>query len=194
MAKCKLEIRLAGSGGQGLMLAGVILSEAAILFDNRNAVNTQSYGPEARGGASQSEVIISDDEIDYPMCEQLDILLCLNQQSLDKYLEDLRKGGMLIVDSGLCSRLPEPGEYKVFQIPFTALARDEVGKVFVANIVSLGAVAGLTDCVSRNALERAVLSRVPKGTEPLNMKALAVGFREAAALRVDQHVNTTKLA
>jgi 2-oxoglutarate ferredoxin oxidoreductase subunit gamma len=194
MAKCKLEIRLAGSGGQGLMLAGIILAEAAILYDNRNAVNTQSYGPEARGGASQSEVIISDDEIDFPMCEQLDILLCLNQQSLDKYLDDLRKGGMLIVDSGLCADLPEGDEYKVYKIPFTALARDEVGKVFVANIVSLGAVAGLTDCVTRNSLERAVLTRVPKGTEPLNMKALAVGYREAAAARVDQPVGATKPA
>jgi len=193
MAKCRLEIRLAGSGGQGLMLAGIILSEAAILYDNRNAVNTQSYGPEARGGASQSEVIISEDEIDFPMCEQLDILLCLNQQSLDKYLGDLKKGGMLIVDDGLCTNVPEGDDYKVYRIPFTTLARDEVGKVFVANIVSLGAVGGLTDCVTRNALERAVLSRVPKGTESLNTKALAVGYREAAAQRVEHPVDTTKL-
>lgn len=181
----RLEIRLAGSGGQGLVLAGIILAEAAILFDNKNAVNTQSYGPEARGGASKSEVIISDDEIDFPKCEQLDILLCLNQKSLGQYSDDLKKNGVMIIDTDLC---PEPpaGEYQINRIAFTKLAREEAGKVFVANIVSLGAIAGLTDCVSRNALERAVLARVPKGTEDLNLKALAIGFREAAALRVHQ--------
>jgi 2-oxoglutarate ferredoxin oxidoreductase subunit gamma len=181
----RLEIRLAGSGGQGLVLAGIILAEAAILFDNKNAVNTQSYGPEARGGASKSEVIISDEEIDFPKCEQLDILLCLNQKSLLQYSTDLKKNGVMILDTELCPE-PPPGEYQLHQIAFTKLAREEAGKVFVANIVSLGAIAGLTDCVSRNALERAVLARVPKGTEELNLKALAIGFREAAALRVHQ--------
>jgi 2-oxoglutarate ferredoxin oxidoreductase subunit gamma len=181
----RTEIRLAGSGGQGLVLAGIILAEAAILYDNKNAVQTQSYGPEARGGASKSEVILSDEQIDYPKCEEIDVLMCLNQKSLDEYHEALRHGGVLIVDADLCSRLPE-GEYNVYKIGFTRLARDEIGKVFVANIVSLGALAGLTDCVSRVALERAVAGRVPKGTEELNLRALAVGFREAAVQRVEQ--------
>jgi len=190
MAPKRLEIRLAGSGGQGLVLAGIILAEAAILFDNKNAVNTQSYGPEARGGASKSEVVIADDLIDYPKCEQVDIMLALNQKSLDKYSADLKKHSILIVDTDLCPNIPE-GEFTVYRIPFTALARDEVGKVFVANIVSLGAIGGLTDCVSRVALERAVLGRVPKGTEDTNRKALAIGFREAAAARVDTPPNHT---
>jgi 2-oxoglutarate ferredoxin oxidoreductase subunit gamma len=179
----RLEIRLAGSGGQGLVLAGIILAEAAILFDNKNAVQTQSYGPEARGGASKSEVIISDEVIDYPKCEELDILLCLNQKSLTEYGDALKKNGIMILDAELC--IPPPGsECLIYNIPFTRLARDEIGKVFVANIVSLGAIAGLTDCVSRLALERAVVGRVPKGTEELNLHALAVGFREAAVRRV----------
>jgi len=185
MAQKKVEIRLAGSGGQGLVLAGIILAEAAILYDNVNAVNTQSYGPEARGGASKSEVIISDEEIDYPKCESLDIMLCLNQASLNQYSADLKKNGILIIDTDLCPQLPE-GEFQLYKIPFTKLAREELGKVFVANIVSLGAVGGLTDCVSRTALEKAVLGRVPKGTGDLNLRALAIGFREAAVLRVNQ--------
>lgn len=190
----KMEIRLAGSGGQGLVLAGIILAEAAILYDAKNAVNTQSYGPEARGGASKSEVVICESDIDYPKCEQVDVMLCLNQESLDKYLSDLKKGGMLILDDELCEQVSEDEETIICRIPFTALAHDEIGKGFVANIIALGAIGGLTDCVSRQALERAVLGRVPKGTEGLNQKALAVGYREAATLRVDQPVDTTKLA
>jgi len=193
MSNKKLEIRLAGSGGQGLVLAGIILAEAAILYDNKNAVNTQSYGPEARGGASKSEVIISEEEIDYPKCEQLDILLCLNQKSLDKYGDELKKGGLLIVDSDLCPEIPE-GEFLFYKIPFTQLAREELKKSFVANIIALGAVGGLTDCINRVALERAVMERVPKGTEELNRKALAVGYREAAAQRVEQPIDTEDLA
>jgi 2-oxoglutarate ferredoxin oxidoreductase subunit gamma len=185
MSGKRLEIRLAGSGGQGLVLAGIILAEAAILYDNKNAIQTQSYGPEARGGASKSEVIISDEQIDYPKCEELDILLSLNQKSLDEYHEALRKNGILIVDTELCPT-PPPGDYQLYRIGFTKLAREEIGKVFVANIISLGAIAGLTDCVSRAAMERAVLGRVPKGTEELNLKALAIGFREAAVQRVSQ--------
>lgn len=193
MGNKRLEIRLAGSGGQGIVLAGIILAEAAILYDNKNAVNTQSYGPEARGGASKSEVVIADDQIDYPNCEQVDILLSLNQKSLDKYLGDLKKNGVLILDTELCPNVPE-NEYRLFRIPFTSLARDEVGKIFVANIVALGAVGGLTDCVTRVALERAVLGRVPKGTEAINLKALAVGYREAAVCRVDHPIDTSNIA
>jgi 2-oxoglutarate ferredoxin oxidoreductase subunit gamma len=189
----QLEIRLAGSGGQGLVLGGIIMAEAAILYDAKNAVQTQSYGPEARGGASKSEVIISENEIDFPKCEQVDIMLCLNQKSLDKYFSDLKKGGVLILDTDLCPTLPE-GEFTLFKIPFTALARDEVGKIFVANIISLGAIAGLTDCISRAAMERAVLGRVPPGTEEINRKALAVGFREAAVCRVDTPIDTSSIA
>ena len=126
MSTKRLEIRLAGSGGQGLVLAGIILAEAAILYDNKNAVQTQSYGPEARGGASKSEVIISDEQIDYPKCEEIDIMLCLNQKSLNEYVHALKKGGVLIVDTDLCPTIPE-GEFNLYKVPFTKLAREELG-------------------------------------------------------------------
>ena len=93
------ELRLSGEGGQGLVLAGKILAEAAAIYDEKNATQSQSYGPEARGGASKSEVIIADGEIDYPKAEDLDLLLALTQESFDKYHKDLRAGGFLVVDS-----------------------------------------------------------------------------------------------
>lgn len=170
----KKEIRLAGSGGQGLVLAGIILAEAAILFEDLNAIQTQSYGPEARGGASKSEVIISDDVIDYPKCESVDVMLALTQKSVDEYISDLKKGGLLITDSDLVSNVPN-GSFKWYKIPFTAIAREKIGKSFVANIVALGVLAELLDFIAPASMEKAVLRRVPKGTEEINKKALKAG-------------------
>jgi 2-oxoglutarate ferredoxin oxidoreductase subunit gamma len=173
----KKEIRLAGSGGQGLILAGIILAEAAILFEDLNAIQTQSYGPEARGGASKSEVIISDSDISYPKCENVDVLLALTQKSLDAYHSDLKRGGILVVDEDLVDEFPN-GSTRLYKIPCTAIARDQIGKTFVANIVALGALSELLDFITPNSIERAVLRRVPKGTEEINKKALNAG-REA---------------
>lgn len=172
----KIEIRLSGSGGQGLILAGVILAEAAAIYEGKNAVQTQSYGPEARGGASKSEVIISDSEILYPKTSRLDYLLALNQVSCDKYARDLKDDGLLIVDQDAVEHLPI---VKVVSLPLVSTAREEVGKLMTTNIVSLGALVGLSGVVSREALKKAVLSRVPKGTEQLNLKALKLGFKLA---------------
>jgi 2-oxoglutarate ferredoxin oxidoreductase subunit gamma len=167
-------VRLSGSGGQGLVLGGVILDEAVALFEGVNAVQTQSYGPEARGGASKSEVIISDGEIDYPKATQIDLLLCLTQEACDKYSVDLKRDGILLADSRMVSRLPD-GDYKLYHLPIIDTAKEKVGKVFVANIVALGAIAGLMTSVSLENVEKAVLSRVPKGTENLNKRALELG-------------------
>src|SRR4030042_17730 len=95
----RFEVRLSGEGGQGMILAGVILAEAAAIYDDKNAIQTQSYGPEARGGACKSEVIISDEEIDYPKATHIDLLLALTQESCDKYIRELKQGGLLVVDS-----------------------------------------------------------------------------------------------
>lgn len=172
----KKEIRLAGSGGQGLVLAGIILAEAAILYEDLNAVQTQSYGPEARGGASKSEVIISDGDINYPKCQNVDVMLALTQKSVDEYIGDMKRGGLLLVDSELVEKVPN-GSFKWHAVPFTSIARDDIGKGFVANIVALGALAELLDFISPMAMEKAVLRRVPKGTEEINKKALLEGKR-----------------
>jgi 2-oxoglutarate ferredoxin oxidoreductase subunit gamma len=176
----RLEIRLAGSGGQGLVLAGIILAEAAVMFDGINAVQSQSYGPEARGGASKSEVIIAPGEIDYPKCEGVDIFLALTQEAAKKYADDIKPGGTVVVDEELVPEPPE-GDFRVIRLPLVKTAREDVGKAFVANIVSLGAIVGFTDVVTEDAITQAVLRRVPKGTEELNKKALAAGFALAKA-------------
>lgn len=169
------EIRLAGSGGQGLILAGVILAEAAGIHEGRYVAQTQSYGPEARGGSSKAEVVISDAEIDYPKAVKPDVLLCMNQRACDTYIFDLKPGGVLIVDGSLVHHLPTT---RAVSLPFTKIAR-ELGREMMANIVALARSAVLTRVVSLKNLETAVLARVPKGTEKLNKKALAAGAQAA---------------
>ena len=177
----RYEIRLSGSGGQGLILAGKILAEAAAIYEGRNAVQTQSYGPEARGGASKAEVVISDGEIDYPKALELDLLLSLTQESCRKYSGDLKKGGILIIDSGLVKELPK-GEFKVYSLPITEIATEKVGKAVVTNIVALGILTRIAGVISEESVKKAILARVPKGTEELNMKAFDEGFRAGSGL------------
>lgn len=172
----RYEIRLSGSGGQGLILAGKILAEAAAIYEGRNAVQTQSYGPEARGGASKAEVVISDDEIDYPKAIELDLLLSLTQESCTKYSSDLKDGSILIIDSGMVKDLPD-GNYKLYSTPITDIAVNKVGKAVVTNIVALGILTRISGIVSAEAMKKAILARVPKGTEELNMKAFEEGFK-----------------
>jgi 2-oxoglutarate ferredoxin oxidoreductase subunit gamma len=175
----RYEIRLSGEGGQGIILAGVILAEAAVLYDNKNAVQSQSYGPEARGGASKCDVVISDGDIDYPKATNIDTLLALTEEAYHKYSSDLKENGILIVDSyRVKGELPKRN-LKVYKIPFTEIAKEKIGKLFVMNVVALGAMVEITKAVSLDAVKNALLNRVPKGTEELNKKALEIGIEEA---------------
>jgi len=167
------EIRLSGSGGQGLILAGIILAEAA-LDDGKNAVQSQSYGPEARGGASKAEVIISNEEINYPKVIDCDILLALTQVALDKYVNTIKKGGTLIIDSRL--KYGHRDDVRIISLPIIDVAKEELKKPMVANIVALGIINKFAKLVSDEALKEAVLNRVPRGTEELNERALKVGY------------------
>ncbi len=178
------EIRLSGSGGQGLVLAGHILAEAAALYDGNNATQSQSYGPEARGGASRSEVIISDGDIDYPKATHVDLMLALTQQACNKYVGDLRAGGILLVDANEVANLPH-GDYKIYAAPIAQIAEQEVGKKVVTNMVALGLITELSQVVTTAAVEQALRKRVPKGTEEINLKAFHKG-REAA-LKLQNH-------
>jgi 2-oxoglutarate ferredoxin oxidoreductase subunit gamma len=175
------EIRLAGTGGQGVILASVLLAEAAIR-DGLNVVQTQSYGAEARGGASRSEVIISDEEIDYPKVIEADVMVCMSQEACDRYSGRLRKDGLLIIDADLIHRAPTT---RAARVPMTTLAEKVAGQRLAANIVGLGALAALTQIVSRESLEEAIRARAPKGTTKMNLKALAAGYEVAEQIKED---------
>jgi 2-oxoglutarate ferredoxin oxidoreductase subunit gamma len=172
----RTEIRLAGEGGQGMILAGIILAEAASIYDKKMAVQTQSYGPEARGGASKSEVVIADGEIDHPEVLSADVVVTLSQEAYDRYAASVKPGGLLIVDDEKVHKIRITDAVR---IPITRLAFETTGKAITANVVALGVLIGLTGVVSRQAIEKAVTARAPRGTEEMNRKALEAGFGAA---------------
>ncbi|UCC79590.1 MAG: 2-oxoacid:acceptor oxidoreductase family protein [Candidatus Zixiibacteriota bacterium] len=187
----RYEIRLSGSGGQGLVLAGVILAEALGVYEGKNVTQTQSYGPEARGGTSRSDIVVSQGEIYYPKTTELDLLLCLTQESCDGYFGDLKEEGILIVDSDRVRQLPIQ---RAYSLPFINTARDKVGTPVVANVVSLAAVAAISGICSRESIEKAVLDRAPRGTEEKNKLASDLGFElgsEARRIRDERKVSFT---
>jgi 2-oxoglutarate ferredoxin oxidoreductase subunit gamma len=184
----RFEIRLAGAGGQGMILAGLILAEAAAIYDDKNAIQTQSYGPEARGGASGSEVVISEDRIHYPKVMAPDVLLAMSQEACDKFFYSLKPEGLLIVDAGFVERVPTS---RAIVLPITEIAREATGRAITANIVALGLIGGLTGIISREALEKAVSAHVPKGTTELNLRAVAAGWEKAEELLGEMEEPTT---
>ena len=164
----RTEIRICGFGGQGIILAGIILGKSASLFDGKEAVQTQSYGPEARGGASKCEVVISDTAVDYPKVQSPDIL-------------DLKDNGTLIVDPGTTDvedvkDFIEEHNIKVYEAPATKTATDEIGLKIVANIVMVGAITKITGVISKEAAIKAIEASVPKGTEEKNISAFEAGY------------------
>jgi 2-oxoglutarate ferredoxin oxidoreductase subunit gamma len=175
----RFEIRLAGEGGQGMILAGVILAEAAV-YDGLNAVQTQDYGAEARGGASRSEVIIAHGEIDYPKPMMPDFLLCMSQEACDRFYDEVRDDGCIVVDISNVSRIPS---HRCMTVPISEIAEEVTGRRITASMVALGLIAGLTDIVTREALDKAVRDRVPAGTEEMNLRAVDAGYAEAARLQ-----------
>ena len=179
----RYEIRLGGSGGQGIILMGIILAEAIGIYNGKFVAQTQSYGPEARGGSSKSEVIVSSGEIDYPKAMKPDLLLVMNQKSCDEFYPDLKPEGILIVDSTFVTQVPTP---KAYRIPFTRIAREKFRREVVANIIALGALSQLTPIVTPKAIESAVLARVPKGTEKLNRDALKTGMAAVKRAQKEQ--------
>jgi 2-oxoglutarate ferredoxin oxidoreductase subunit gamma len=171
------EYRFSGSGGQGLQLAAMILADAATAL-GKEVVQTQSYGPEARGGASRSEVIVSDWEIDFPEVTTPDVTLCLSQPAFDMFAARARRGGLLVYDSGLVDARPIEGVHTV-GLPFTDMAREEAGTPMAANVVSLAALTRLTAAVGRDALEDSLRRRLPKKLVEANLRALTAGWEAA---------------
>lgn len=171
------DIRLAGFGGQGIVLAGYILGKAAGLYGGREAVFTQSYGPEARGGACAAQVSVSDDAIEYPSFEDADLLVVMSQEAWSKYGRTAKPGATVVVDE----HLVDPGErHDVHRAPFTRIGED-LGNRIVANIVMLGYLAGVSDLIDREAVEEAIRTEVKERFIDLNLEAFARGYECAAA-------------
>jgi 2-oxoglutarate ferredoxin oxidoreductase subunit gamma len=171
----RVEIRFAGFGGQGIIKSGIITAAAACLYDGKNAVQTQSYGPESRGGACKSEVVISENDIDFPKVVKPDILVVMSQHAYNEYAEDIKPGGTVIIDSEMVPHEKELKKVKVFRIPATKIA-EELGRKIVANIVMLGAFTAITNLLNKEAVKDAIKANVPKGTEELNMTAFEKGY------------------
>ena len=172
--KNRLELRFAGSGGQGLLTSGFILAYALGICEDKEVIQTQSYGPEARGGSSRADVIFSDQKIYNPHIESLDLLLCLNQESCDKYAHLLDRNGTLIIDTGV---VKPPPDIKSVGGPFSRLAKDKLKKELVTNIIALGFIGSYTHIVSQNSLKKALQAKFGSRFQELNQKALALGFK-----------------
>ncbi len=171
----KAELRLTGSGGQGVILATVILAEAGFL-DGKFVVQSQSYGPEARGGMCKAEVVIDEKPITYTKVQVPNFLLALTQASLDKYSSVLTKDAVIVADASLEVPASLKAAHTVYQVPILDTAKIKVGRAMTANIVAVGAINAILHLASRESLEKAVTMHIPKGTEELNMKALSEGI------------------
>jgi len=171
------EVRLAGFGGQGIILAGYILGKAAALYDKKEAIFTQAYGPEARGGACSAEVVISDEPIDYPLVSQPKYVAIMSEEAFSKYGSAAAEGAVLMVDSDLVETASRLGW--AHGIPATRLAEEKLGTRIVSNIVMLGFFCGVTELVSASAMEEAVRTSVPAKTVDLNVRAFNTGLEYA---------------
>jgi 2-oxoglutarate ferredoxin oxidoreductase subunit gamma len=177
----KIEVRLAGFGGQGVVLAGMILGKAVTLYQGANAVMTQSYGPEARGGACSADVIISPRRINYPRVSVPDVLVLMSEEAARTYGPGISEKALVLVNEDLVKSLPAGEAVEIFKIPATGIA-EKLGRVIVANIVMLGFIAAVAGVVGFEAMRQAALSSIPPGTEELNLAALQAGYDYGSSL------------
>jgi len=171
----QLRIKIGGFGGQGIILSSYIIGKAATIYDNLHASMTQSYGPEARGGACSSSVVIEDKIVSYPLCDEADVLVVLSQEAYDNYHKILKPGGILIYDEDLVKNLKDKDKVKLYPIPATRLA-EELGKKIVANIIALGYLTQICKTPSYEAMKQAVKESVPERFIDINLKAFDEGY------------------
>ena len=177
----RTEIRITGLGGQGVVLMGEILGRAAV-YDGKHAVQTQSYGAEARGSAAKSEVIVSDEKIGFPVVRRCDVLVAMSQTALEKNLKDLKQNGILIVDERMVKELPDAptlAKFKVFKVPATETAETRFNSKIYANTVMLGFLTGITRVVSQTAVEEAIADSVSTKVKENNIRGFRVGLKLA---------------
>jgi 2-oxoglutarate ferredoxin oxidoreductase subunit gamma len=169
------EIRFSGFGGQGIIRLGLITGKAISLFDNKYATMTQSFGPEARGSACSSQVVVSEDRVLYPYITKPEILVSMSQEAYEKYEPELRDDGILIIDTDLVKLKPARGKIRVYGIPSTRFA-EEMGNRIFANLVMLGFFTSISKVVSPDAIKKALPGLVPKRFLDLNIKAFERGY------------------
>jgi 2-oxoglutarate ferredoxin oxidoreductase subunit gamma len=171
----RVRMVFSGSGGQGVITAAIILAEAAVIHEGLNATQSQAYGAAARGGATRSDVIISEGEINYPKVIQPNVLVCLTQQAYTTYYPILRPGGLLLSDTRFVTTERKADAWQV-ELPMYQTVMEQIGKPIVFNICMLGAVVALTDVVSRESVMKILKERIPPGFVEINEKALNFGF------------------
>lgn len=171
----RIEVRFAGFGGQGIIKSGIITAAGACIHGTKNAVQTQSYGPESRGGACKSEVVISEEDIDFPKVIEPDVLVVMSQHAYNDYADDIKSGGTMILDPDMITKEKDLKNIKVFRVPATKIA-DELKSKIVANIVMLGAFSAITGIVDENAIKKSIRENIPAGTEKLNITAFEKGY------------------
>jgi 2-oxoglutarate ferredoxin oxidoreductase subunit gamma len=177
----RTEIRITGFGGQGVILAGIVLGHAVAVHEGKKAVQTQSYGAETRGGAARAEVIVSDEKIDYPKVISADITITMSQESFERYGSSTRPGSALFVDADLVTSGSASSGGTIYRVPATKIAADEFKKTLAANMVMLGAVAAVTKIVRLESLKLSLREVAPRASTDLNTRALERGFEWATA-------------
>ena len=184
MQQSLTEIRIAGFGGQGVILAAVVIGKAAAIFEGGYATMTQSFGPEARGGSSSAQVILSSEPILYPYVAQPDVLVVMSQEAYTRFAPQLKPGGILIAERELVKMDPIPSGELVYTVPATRLA-EELGRKVVLNIVMVGFFGAVTKLVEPDALRQAVADSVPPAMQKLNLQAFDKGFEYGSALMAE---------
>lgn len=169
------EIRIAGFGGQGVILAATIIGKAACIEQGEHATMTQSFGPESRGGAASAQVILSDAPILYPYVSRTDILVAMSQEAYTRFVPELKEGGLLIVEQDLVQLKGLPRGIRVLGVPATRLA-EELGRRMVLNVVMVGFFAAVAGALNPQAIRKAVASSVPPAFSDLNLKAFDKGY------------------
>lgn len=177
----RVEVRFAGFGGQGIIKSGIIVAAAAAIYGGKNAVQTQSYGPESRGGACKSEVVIAEEEIDFPKVVEPEVLVVMSQHAYNDYAEELKAGGIIILDPDMIPTERSLKNVKIYRVPATKIA-EGLGKRIVANIVMIGAFVAITGLLGKDAIEKAIVENIPKGTEELNLNAFEKGYEYGKSL------------
>jgi len=179
----KTEIKLSGYGGQGVIMSASVIGKAAAIFDEKYSTMVQSFGPEARGSSCSATVIVDDHMIAYPYVKHPDVLVVMSQESLTRFGSEIAEGGILIIEEELVKLDTVPNNARVFSVPATRFA-EELGKKLVTNIVMVGFFTAVTQVISHDAMRRAVLESIPKGTEDLNTKAFEKGYEYGKSLVV----------